>query len=458
MKSYDVIVLGGGTAGSAAAEAAQCAGARVVMFNDGELGGLCILRGCMPTKTLLHAAHLVHQAEHSFTDGVRPRGAAVEFPAVMANKDAKVERFKRAKVAGIEAGGYEVIDARVRFTGPDTVEAGKESYRFTRGAVIATGSTPSVPPISGLDGVPYLTSDDIMRLHERPASILAIGSGAVGLELCQFLARMGTRVTLICRRRVCDKFDPVLGDEMKRILHDEPNFELIQPDCPVRVRREGDQVKFEMNSGKHLAADALFLATGRSAVLDGLGLAEAGVETQGGNIICGDDMRTSNRRIYAAGDATGREMILHIASREGAVAGLNAASGEPVERVDRRLAMQVVFTDPPLAVLGLTEPQAMKEGRTIVTALIRFPETGRAITMDVQHGLCKIVADRGTGEILGAQILGPRADDLIHTIVALMNYRGTAADMLSLPWYHPTLSEVFLSLAREIEDRREGDR
>ncbi len=458
MKICDVLVLGGGTAGSAAAEAACRSGARVAMFNDGELGGLCILRGCMPTKTLLHAAHLVHQAGHSTTGGVRMGGAEVDFAAVMANKDAKVARFKRAKVAGIEAGGYDVIDARARFTGPDTIEAGAETYRFTRGAVIATGSEPSVPPIPGLDDVPYLTSDDIMRLTERPASILAMGSGAVGLELCQFLARMGTRVTLISRRRVYDKFDPVLADEMQNILHAEPNFELIQPDRPVAIRRQSGVVKFELQNGRRVAADALFLATGRRALPDGLGLAEAGVEFKEGGVTCGDDMRTSNRRIYVAGDATGREMILHVATREGHVAGLNAAAGEPVERVDRRLAMRVVFTDPPLAMLGLTEPQARREGRAIVTAQIRFPETGRAITMDVQHGLCKLVADADRGEILGAQILGPRADDLIHTLAALMNYRGTAADMLSLPWYHPTLSEVFLSLAREIEENRSGGR
>jgi dihydrolipoamide dehydrogenase len=253
---------------------------------------------------------------------------------------------------------------------------------------------------------------------------------------------------------VCDKFDPVLGDEMQAILQSEPTLELIQPDFPVAVRREQGRVEFELKSGRRIAADALFLATGRRALLDGVGLTAAGVESRDGAVACDDDMRTSNRNIYVAGDATGREMILHVASREGQVAGLNAAAGEPVERVDRRLAMQVVFTDPPLAVLGLTEPRAREAGLSIVTAKIRFPETGRAITMDVQHGLCKIVADSETGEILGAQILGPRADDLIHTIAALMHYRGTAVDMLSLPWYHPTLSEVFLSLAREIEGKR----
>jgi pyruvate/2-oxoglutarate dehydrogenase complex dihydrolipoamide dehydrogenase (E3) component len=451
---YDVLVLGGGTAGSAAAEAAHRTGARVAMFNDGELGGLCILRGCMPTKTLLHAAHLAHRAGHARTDGIRLGGAEVDFAAVMANKDAKVERFKRAKIAEIEGGGYEVIDARALFTGPDTVAVGDETYRFTRGAVIATGSVPAVPPIPGLDGVPYMTSDDVLRLTERPESILAMGSGAVGLELCQFLARMGTRVTLVSRRRVFEKIDPILADEMEKVLNAEPDFDLIQPIRPVGVRRRDDKVEFDLEDGRRVAAGALLLATGRSALLEGLGLSAAEVEVRDGRVVCGDDMRTSNRRIFVAGDATGEEMILHIASQEGRVAGLNAAAGKVVEHVDRRLDMRVVFTDPPLAILGLTEPQARREGRAIVTAQIRFPETGRAITQDVQHGLCKFVAGAERGEILGAQILGPRADDLIHTLAAILYYRGTAADMLSMPWYHPTLSEVFLSLAREIEEGR----
>ncbi|HEY3175274.1 MAG TPA: FAD-dependent oxidoreductase [Candidatus Polarisedimenticolia bacterium] len=454
MQSYDVLVLGGGTAGSAAAQAAHETGARVAMFNDGELGGLCILRGCMPTKTLLHAACLAHHARHSNTSGIRVKGAQVDFAAVMANKDAKVERFRQFKIASIRDGGYDLIDARACFTDPCTIKAGDETYRFTSGAVIAAGSIPSVPQIPGIEDVPYLTSDDLVRLTERPDSILALGTGAVGLEWGQFLARMGTRVTLVSRHRVFEKFDPVLADEMERILGAEPGLELIQPIHPASISRQAGKVECALEDGRRIVADALFLATGRSAALEGLGLSAAGVETKDDKVVCGDDMRTTNPRIFVAGDATGEEMILHVASQEGQVAGKNAAAGGSVERVDRRLDMRVVFTDPPLATLGMTERQAGELGRSIVTSQIYFPETGRAITQDVQHGLCKLVADAGRGEILGAQILGPRADDLIHTLAAVLYYRGTAADMLSMPWYHPTLTEVFLSLAREIEQRR----
>jgi len=450
-----VLVLGGGTAGTAAAAAAHGAGARTALFNNGELGGLCILRGCMPTKTMLHSAHAAHHARHSPAAGVETRLEGVDFRQVMANKDLKVERFKRAKIGGIEKAGYEVIDARASFAGPDTVAAGRERYRFTSGAVIATGSVTTVPDIAGLDQTPYLTSDDVMRLEQLPDSVMVMGTGAVGLELSQFFARMGSQVVVFSRRRVFQTIDPLLADEMEDVAADEPRLELVQPDCPVRVSGDATRVEAELADGRLHHADKLVVATGRRAALDGLGLAQAGVgvEDDGLRITAGADMRTTNPRIYVAGDATGRQLLLHVANWEGRAAGLNAARVPGEHLVEQRLNLVVVFTDPPMASLGLSESEATAAGHEVITAHVDFPRTGRAITQDVQHGVCKLVADRERGEILGAQILGPRADDLIHSLAAIMYYRGTAADMLKMPWYHPTLSEVLPGLARELNGR-----
>jgi pyruvate/2-oxoglutarate dehydrogenase complex dihydrolipoamide dehydrogenase (E3) component len=211
MKTFDVVVIGGGTAGTAAAQAAHAAGASTVMFNDGELGGLCILRGCMPTKTMLHSAHVVHGARHHGARGIGAAELPVAFAEVMANKDAKVARFVRAKIASIEAGGYEVVDARARFVGPDTVEAGGETYRFVKGAVLAAGSISNVPPIPGIEDVPVWSSDDLIRITERPESLIVIGSGAIGIEFAQFFARIGTSVELVSRRQVFCDVDPLIA-------------------------------------------------------------------------------------------------------------------------------------------------------------------------------------------------------------------------------------------------------
>ncbi|MFK5956676.1 MAG: FAD-dependent oxidoreductase [Planctomycetota bacterium] len=454
MQTYDVLILGGGTAGTAAAKAAVQAGARTAMFNDGELGGLCILRGCMPTKTMLHAAHLRHEAQHHRTPGIGKESLSSDFAAVMRNKDVKVARFKNAKISGIESGGYAVIDARAKFTGPDTVEANGESYRFTKGAVIAVGSVITQPPIPGMESVPYWDSDDVMALTECPESVAVIGSGAIGLELAQFLSRMGTRVELISRRPVFADWGASVIEEMEKALADEPNFTNHAPATPLAVRKRDDggiTVDIETaNGSKTIHAQHLLVAAGRRAAVDSLHLELAGVEMDGRQVKAEAVMRTTNPKVFVAGDASGERLLLHVANWEGVAAGQGAAGIANVPAVERRLNMGVVFTDPPLATVGITEEDAKADGIHVLVAEARFPQTGRAITMDVAHGVMRLVASAANGEILGAQILGPRADDIIHAVSAIMYYRGTAADMLAMPWYHPTLSEVLLGLAREI--------
>ena len=456
MTTYDVIVLGAGTAGTAAASAAAAAGARVLVFNDGELGGLCILRGCMPTKTMLHAAHLVHEAQHSPTPGVSTAGVSVDFAEVMRNKDAKVARFKRAKVSAIERGNYELIDARARFVGPDAIEAGGQTYRFEKGAVIACGSVPSVPPIPGLDAVPYWTSDDVMALTEAPESIAVIGSGAIGLELAQFLSRMGTQVHQFSRRRVFTDAGPLIADEMEAALRAEPSFVLHAPCQPERIEQDGDSVVLHLPEGESVRVQALLVATGRRPAVDELGLESAGVEFVDGRLHADRTLRTTNPRITVGGDATGDRLLLHVANWEGKVAGLNAYDPSASHEVETRLHMEAVFTDPPLATVGMSAAEAEVAGHEVITASARYPETGRAITQDCQHGAAVLVAEKASGEILGAQLLGPRADDVIHTIGAILHYRGTARDMLAMPWYHPTITEVLLSLARELDSKTTG--
>lgn len=452
---YDVVVLGGGTAGSAAARTAHAAGAKTVMFNAGELGGLCILRGCMPTKTMLHAAHLVHEAGHHHTPGIGRAKLDVDFGAVMANKQAKVERFKRAKVAGIEKAGYEVVDARARFLGPDLVEAGGKRYRFKKGAVIATGSMQSVPPIPGVDAVKYWTSDDVMALQKLPRSIAIIGSGAIGVEFTYFFARLGVPTTIISRRPIYADADPMIAEEMAAALDAEPNVTLLSPWSPLRVsQKEVGTFVLDLsgaNQSRTIEVDALLLATGRRAAVDDLNLEAAGVEMDGRRIRAGTDMRTSNPKVFVAGDATNDRLLLHTANWEGAVAGKGAAQVPGEHHVEQRLHVEVVFSDPALATVGMNEAQARAAGHDVVTASARLSETGRAITMDVQHGAMKLVAERSTGEILGFQMLGVRADEIVHTISTAMYYRGTAAQLVEMPWYHPTVSEVILSLARDID-------
>ncbi len=451
MLDYDVIVLGGGSAGSAAAAAAHEAGARTAMINDGELGGLCILRGCMPTKSMLAAAHAIHEAERLAPFGARLEGrVAADFARIMQRKDGHVARFKKAKVDGIAAAGYEVIDARGRFVAGGGVEVDGRVLQ-ARSYVIATGSRSWNLPIPGIEDVPVWDSDSVMGLQEQPERLLVQGAGPIGLELGQFFARIGTHVSLVNRSPLLSRFDTDAGAELTAALEAEPRFDLLVPGTIRQLAPRGRGLVASVEHGDRLReveADALLMAIGREAALDDLGLEHVGLTPANGGLSHDDGMRTANPAIYVVGDATGTEQILHIANQEGAAAGANAAAGEIVERVDRRLRMSMIFTDPPYAEVGETEAAARKRGLEPVVGKARFAETGRAITMETEYGVWKLVVDPRDRKILGTTILGPRADDLAHIVTVMMHHDATVDEIFELPWYHPTLSEVMLNLGR----------
>lgn len=459
MPGFDVIVIGGGTAGTAAAAEASRHTKRVALVNDGELGGLCILRGCMPTKSMLASAHAAHEVERLVgPNGFRVRATElpeIDFAGVMARKNAHVERFKRAKISSIESGDYELICGRARFVRGGDFEVDGEKLRAKR-FVIATGSQP-VKPDFGDPDLQALTSDDVMRMGSRPDSLIVVGSGAIGLELGQFFARMGTEVTLLSRASLLHRFDRECGRVLSTALRHEPRFTLLSPARVVSASRSGSRLQLtaEIDGNlQTLIADELLLATGRRADLDDLGLEHVGLEPLRDELAHDAAMRTENPAIYVAGDATGRHKILHLASEEGRVAGFNAARGAPGIEMDYRLEMGVVFTDPPFAQVGLTQPEVDRRrsepGCDIVTSEIDLSTTGRAITMAVEHGVWRMHADRQSCEILGSAIVGPRADELIHVVSTLMHFHAKVDDIAKMPWYHPTVTEVIINHARQL--------
>jgi pyruvate/2-oxoglutarate dehydrogenase complex dihydrolipoamide dehydrogenase (E3) component len=405
---------------------------------------------------MLAAAHAVHEARRLEPFGARLDGrVTVDFARIAARKDKHVERFKKAKVEAIEAAGYDVLDARGRLVDTGVIDAGGRRIRAGK-VVIATGSVPACLPIPGVDEVPLLTSDDVMRLTEAPESLIVQGGGPIGLELSQFFARIGTRVLLVNRSPLLSKTDADCGAELRRAFEAESNLRLAVPGRIERLSRHDRGLRAVVHfAGGTVeeSADALLMAVGRDAAYEGIGLEAVGLSTRDGRIPHDREMRTENPDVYVAGDVTGDDQILHLANEEGRVAGHNAAGAGPLE-IDERLKICEIFTDPPFAQLGLTEQMARERRIDCVVGREYFAQTGRAITMGADYGLWKMIADRTTGEILGTSILGPRADDLVHIVSTLMRYRGGAADVLELPWYHPTLSEVLLNVARDVQRRR----
>ena len=274
MADYDVIVVGGGSAGTSAAAAATAAGARTAMIIDGELGGLCILRGCMPTKTLLASAHAIHEANHLEPFGARLEGrTVVAFAGVMQRKDEKVARFKRAKVRSVEAADYDIVHGRARFVEGGGVEVDGRELTARR-YVIASGSAPTILPIPGIDEVPVLTSDDVMQLTAQPRSLLVQGAGPIGLELAQFFARIGTEILLVNRSPLLSRYDLACGVELAGALDDEPRFDRVIPGRIEALWRDGDGLVARISDGKGAVrehrADMLLMAAGRHAALDDL--------------------------------------------------------------------------------------------------------------------------------------------------------------------------------------------
>jgi len=457
MDDFDVLILGGGSAGTAAAKAAVECGAKTAMINDGELGGLCILRGCMPTKAMLASAHAMHAASVTEPFGVvNPGPVSADFTSIMDRKDRMVARFKKAKVSGIESQDYQVIDARGKFHPDGGLQVG-ETRMHARRYVLAVGSKPTFITIPGMEHVEILTSDDVMKMRRQPESLVVQGAGPIAIEMALFFARIGTRVMLVNRSRCLKFHDPDIGDEMKKALQSEPNLQVAAPGRIRSIEPDGEAGLFTIESDEGQStfrSSFLLMAVGREAAVDGLNLADAGIRTERGRVVHDLAMQTTNPDVYVAGDASGDHQILHIANQEGAVAGANAAAGSTDHRMDYRLKMSVIFSDPPLAAVGMIGKELEKNRSRFVSGSAHFPQTGRAITMGAEHGIWRLYADAATGEILGSVILGPNADDLIHIISTMMHYHGTVRDIMDRkPWYHPTQSEVIMNLAREIIPR-----
>ena len=466
---YDVIVLGGGTAGTNAAREATRMGARVLLVYKPDLMNLCIERGCMPSKSLLTPADLVVQMREAKKLGIEFDISSItpNYAAIIDRKNNHVERFMKALRKKVASEPYDTIHGTASFLPNNegiTVKNGDTTTTYQgKRYVIATGTVPFVPPIEGVDQVSYLTSDDIMQgaLSELPTSITIMGAGPIGLEFATFFNGLGSDVTVLERDTLLSRSDSEFGEEMTRMLQ-EQGITVRQPVNVTRVENGEHGIRFvlESNDEEFIHESEQFLiATGRTPCLDELHLENVGLAMERGAIVsCNEHMCTSNENIFAAGDVTRDLQILHVAEAEGNVAGYNAAVGSHEKKVlHKDLMMVLIFTEHPFAHVGLSERELQEQDIPYVSKTIRFPETGRAIVMGVEHGLWKLNVHRESGKILGSTILGPRADDLIHGVHTAMVLHADVRTLSKTFAYHPTLSEQFISLVRscahEIEEQ-----
>ncbi len=454
---FDVAVIGGGSGGYAAARTAAAAGLKTVVIEGGEkVGGLCILRGCMPSKALLYAAEVKHLAEHAETWGVRAGKVDFNFAKVMARKNAQIKDFAGHRVQQLNAGRFKFIRANASFLDAHTVQLSNGKKLTAKHFVIATGSSVAPAPLPALDEVGYITSDDAVALKKLPRSLIILGGGEVACEFAQFFARFGVKVTLIQRsKHILKEFDADAGIEIEKVFRRE-GIQVFTDTKLVDAKRKGKlkTVSFEQN-GKLVAVSAgeILFALGRVPNTASLALENAGVKTENGRVVTNNKMQTSAPHIFAAGDCTGPHEIVHIAIQQGETAVHNIVKPKSPRRMDYRLLISVVFTEPQVAFTGLTEKAAAAGKIPFLTASYPFNDHGKSLIMEAKDGFVKLLANPRTGEILGGACTGPLGGELIHEIVTAMAKRMTVHELAATPHYHPTLAEIWTYPAEELAEK-----
>lgn len=454
---YDVAILGGGSAGYAAARTAAVAGLKTAVIEGGrEMGGLCILRGCMPTKALLYAAEVLHLAGHARPWGIRVGKVGFDFAKVMARKNALIKDFADYRRRQLTGGKFRFIRASARFLDPHTVKLSNGRTLTAAHFIITTGSDVAPPPLPQLQEVGCLTSDDALRLTRLPKSLIVLGGGAVACEFAQFFGRFGVGVTVIQRSdHILREFDTDAALEIKKVFQRE-GMRVFTGTRLIGARRTGQlkTVSFEQR-GKTVSVSAseILFALGRIPNTTLLGLDHAGVATERGRIVTDEFMRTSVPHIYAAGDCTGPYEIVHLAVQQGEIAAHNISNPGRTRKMDYRLLISVVFTEPQAAFVGLTEKAAQAEGIAYRAASYPFNDHGKSLIMEARDGFVKLLADPKSGEILGGACVGPSGGELIHEIAAAMARRMTVQELATMPHYHPTLAEIWTYPAEELAAR-----
>ncbi len=436
-----VIVLGGGPAGYVAALRAAQLGAAVTVVEGREIGGTCLNRGCIPTKSMVASAERLRQARESAGFGVVVPEAGIDFAAVMAHARASSEQLRGGVEQLLKARKVEVAPSRGRLVTPRVVEYGAEHHVEGDAVIVATGSEPVRLPFLP-DDPRIVTSDELLRIEELPQRLAIIGGGVIGCEFAAVFAELGSQVTVV------ELLDQLLPGEDKRVGQSlQRAFKKRGIAAHVKTKVEAvdaDQtgVTLRLAGGATVEADLVLQSVGRRPVSAGAGLENVGVGIdEHGFIEVDETARTTVDGIFAAGDAAGVPMLAHWAYHQGAIAAENAVTGSRLE-VDRRVVPNCVFTHPEVATCGLTEDRAAARGVEIEVAHVRFNGNSKAVVEEENDGFIRIVTDAGSGVVLGASMMGPRVTELIHEI-ALAASAGLTLDAVWRTIHaHPTLSEA----------------
>jgi dihydrolipoamide dehydrogenase len=449
-KRYDIVVIGAGSGGLVVASGASQLGAKVALVEKNKMGGECLNTGCVPSKTLIHSAKVVSLLKRAAAFGLNPVDVKFDYGKVIDHVHAVINRISRHdSVERFEGLGCDVFLEGARFESPHEIKVGNTTIQGKK-FVIATGSSPLIPPFPGLRELDLLTNENIFEERKLPRSLIVLGAGPISVELAQAFHRFGSNVTIIQRStHILSKEDVAIRIKMEEILRKE-GLEIITGTAIERFEEEdGNNVVYfkKDNELQSVKAEKILCALGRVPNTTGLNLEAAGVEYNEKGIIVDHRLRTSKRHIYACGDVIGHFLFTHMAGYQAGIVIRNAIFRLPA-KVDYRVVPWVTFTDPEVARVGMTEEAAKREHNNVAVYSFPFEDNDRANTEEARDGFAKIICNK-KGKILGAHVIGPHSGEYLHELVVAMKYGLSIDSIMSTIHAYPTLAEVLKQTASQ---------
>ena len=436
----DLVVIGGGPGGLVVASVASQLGLRVTLVEETDkLGGDCLHSGCVPSKSLIAMARIVHTTRRGVANGLLSTMPAIDFASATAHLDRVIGRIQlHDDPERFRSYGCDVRFGKAVFSGESEIVVNEERIRARR-FVIATGSQPAVPPIPGLAEAGYETNETIFKRRDLPANLAVIGGGPIGVELAQAFARLGCDVTIVeMTGQLLGRMDSKAAETLWQTLEAEGVRVRLSASITA-VRRAGDRRQLVLESGETVECERILVAAGRCAAVNGLGLDKAGVDFDQRGIKVDERLRTSQRHIYAVGDVAGSLQFTHVAEYHAGIALANIAFRWP-KKVDYRVIPVVVYTDPEIAAVGLTEQQATEQGIRYEVAEFPMQDIDRALADDAPEGYARFLLSKG--RIIGATIVGAHAGELIHEVALAMQVRVKAKQLSELVHAYPTYAQL----------------
>lgn len=448
-EDYDIVVLGAGPGGYVAAIRGAQLGAKVALIEEQAIGGTCLNWGCIPTKTLVKNAEILHYMKNASSRGIKVGKPEVDIKQMIANKDKVVRQLVTGIEVILKSNGVEVIRGRGKVEKDHTVAmiTGKDRGRKVsyNKLIIATGSSAAIPPISGLHQEGILTNKEILSLEEVPKHLVIIGGGVIGVEFATIFQALGSRVTIV---EMAPRLVPNMDKDISHMLQQSLEMQGIEVliDTKVEaVEKQGSSFKVVVQDTeqREITGDRVLVSVGRSPNLKGI--EDIGLNIEKNRIVVNKKLETNKKDIYAIGDVTGEILLAHVASTQGTIAAENAMGAS--REMDYRYVPSGIYTLPEIGAVGLTEEQARAKYKDISVGKFPLTASGKALAMGETQGLVKIIIEKKYGEILGVHIFGPNATELVGEATAIMQLEGTVEELVRIIHAHPTMAESIMEAA-----------